>query len=274
MSRFLSIIVLCAGFAAAAAAATEVIDFDTYPDGSQVPEGYTVHDQWQSLGVVFTFGDSVSAAYAVPHACSLSAPNHVGGDPTVLAWFVDPLTGLPAATDFVGTAQDNCWGNGEGIWMTAYDADGQVVAQEFNTGSGHLVTFNFPEPTVVMIRMVEHLQGIDDFTFNTPVPLAPVAVAAQPVAGMLVSPNPAATSRGERVRVALRVADVPATSLRIFDLRGRLVRALPYPPAGAADMVAEWDGCADGGEEAAPGVYMVRWTGGGRTLTEKLTLLR
>ena len=69
------------GFAHAA----EVIDFDTYPDGTPVYEGYTVGDQWRSLGVVFTMGDSVSAAYAVPHACSLSQPNHVGGDPVVLA---------------------------------------------------------------------------------------------------------------------------------------------------------------------------------------------
>ncbi|MBK6897783.1 MAG: T9SS type A sorting domain-containing protein [bacterium] len=259
---------------ASSATGAELIDFDTYPGGAAVPEGYTVFDQWRSLGVVFTMGDSVRAAYAVPHACSLSAPNHVGGDPAVLAWFVDPQTGLPAATDFVGTAQDECWGNGEGILMTAYDAQGQVVASEFNSGSGHLTTFSFPEPTVVMIRMYEFSQGIDDFTFNTPVPLNPVGVAAQPVAGLMISPNPVATFRGEMARIALQGTSVPEASLRIFDLRGRLVRVLPDLAAGTGDPVVEWNGCDDDGEAASPGVYFIRWTGGGRTLTEKLTLLR
>ncbi|MDO9694222.1 MAG: hypothetical protein Q7W56_05790, partial [Candidatus Latescibacteria bacterium] len=239
-----------------------------------VPEGYTIFDQWRSLGVVFTMGDSARAAYAVPHLCSLSAPNHVGGDPAVLAWFVDPQTGLPAATDFVGTAQDNCWGSGEGIMMTAYDAQGQIVASEFNSGPGHLTTFSFPEPTVVMIRMYEIWQGIDNFTFNTPVPLNPVGAMAQPVAGLLVSPNPVAVFRGESVRVAYRGAGVPEASLSVFDLRGRLVRALPDPAAFAGGPVVEWNGRDDDGQVAAPGVYFIRWTGGGRTLTEKLTLLR
>jgi hypothetical protein len=188
----------CLAALAASARAAEIIDFDTYPDGSPVPQGYTVGDQWQSLGVIFTMSDSSRSAYANPHWCSLSQPNHVGGDLAVLAWFVDPTTGGPALTDFVGTAQDNCWGPGEGILMIAYDIDGQVVAEEFNVGSGHLVTFEFEEPTVRMIRMDCIQQGIDDFTFNIPVPWIDTGVAREaegestrgPRALLRIAPNP------------------------------------------------------------------------------------
>ncbi len=266
------------GFARAA----EVINFDTYPDGTPVPEGFTVSDQWRSLGVVFTMGDSVSAAYAVPHACSLSQPNHVGGDPVVLAWFVDPATGAPAVTDFVGTAQDLCPGNGEGILMQAYDIHGQLVAHQFNAGPGNLVTFTFPEPTVAMLRMEEVGQGIDDFTFNIPVPATPVGVEDDPANGandhldghLEITPNPVGVSSRTQVRFDLQSAHVLAVTLQVYDVRGRRVRSLLHGEFGQGRQVIEWDGRDDHGMSVAPGVYFVRWTGGGGSGAEKVTILR
>lgn len=255
----LTAFVLIAGLSQLTTAA-EVIDFDTYPDGSPVPEGYTVHDQWRSLGVVFTMGDSSRAAYAVPHECSLSQPNHVGGDPVVVAWFVDPITGAPAVTDFVGTAQDLCDGPGEGILMQAYDINGDLVAEEFNVGSGHLVTFSFPEPIVAMLRMEEHQQGIDDFTFNTPVQVSSgvrgVEGAAGSAASLRIAPNPGSGSTG--VRIHLGDMKAGRSSLCIYDPGGRLVRSwsCEFP----SDRSVEWNGCDDKGDLVASGVYLVRLT--------------
>ncbi len=262
--------------------AAEIIQFDTYLDGTPVPEGYTVSDQWRSLGVVFSMGDSSRAAYAVPHPCSKSQPNHVGGDPVVIAWFVDPVTGAPAVTDFVGTAQDLCWGPGEGILMQAFDIDGGLVAQEFNSGSGHTVTFSFPEPTVAMLRMEEVGQGIDDFVFNIPVPAVPADVAQgsgaetgnRSGATVRVTPNPVAGPASVRIRLDLKEARSTRASLRIYDINGRLVRCLLNGEIREGDQVVEWNGANDQGRNVGPGTYLIRWGSSGASESGRVTVLR
>ncbi len=261
--------------------AAEFIDFDTYPDGSPVPQGYTVHDQWQSLGVIFTMSDSVTPAYANPHWCSLSQPNHVGGDLAVLAWFIDPATGAPAITDYVGTAQDNCWGPGEGIQMTAYDVDGHVVADSMNAGPGQLVAFGFEEPVVRMIRMDCLQQGIDDFRFNMPIPVIDTGVAGEtggestrgPRALLRIAPNPVPGFGGGGVRLAIENGG-GETSLRIYDIRGRLVRAFSAGGSAGAPRIVDWDGLDDRGSTVAPGVYLVRWASGVEAGNGRLTVVR
>ena len=69
MIRALLVALALLGPAATSARAAELVGFDTYPDGSPVPEGFTISNQWRALGVVFTMGDSSRAAYAVPHTC-------------------------------------------------------------------------------------------------------------------------------------------------------------------------------------------------------------
>ncbi|MBK8167043.1 MAG: T9SS type A sorting domain-containing protein [bacterium] len=255
-------------------ATREIVDFDTYPDGSPVPEGYTVHDQWSSLGVVFTMGDSSRAVYAVPHMCSLSSPNHVGGDPAVLAWFVDPLTGAPAVTDFVGTAQDNCWGPGEGILMQAFDIHGELLAEAWNEGSGNLVTFSFPEPVVAMIRMREVLQGIDNFTFNIPVPAGTVDAPGVPVAGGAALrqnyPNPF----NPRTTVSFTLPAAGHALVTIHDAKGRLVARLVDQPLPAGAHTADWDGQDAFGVPMPSGTYFCRLTTPWGVETRKMSMLR
>lgn len=255
-------------------AAAEIIDFDTYPDGTSVPEGYTVHDQWKSLGVVFTMGDSSQAAYAVPHTCSLTAPNHVGGDPVVLAWFVDPITGAPAVTDFVGTAQDLCWGQGEGILMQAYDIHGELVAEEWNEGPGHLVTLSFPEPIVAMLRMEEFQQGIDNFTFNIPVPTGPVDVPDAPAAGGAAlrqnSPNPF----NPRTTLSFTLSEAGRAVMSIYDAQGREVARLLDDTLAAGAHSVDWNGVDASGRALPSGTYFCRLTTPWGTETRKLSLIR
>lgn len=157
------------------ASASELVDFDTYPDGTPVPEGWTISDQWAGLGVVFTQCDSVSALWCTPQPeCAYSPPNHTGGSGQaygcIFAWFVDPATGAPATTDFAGARQDWCWWPGEGIIMQAYDSQGHLLAETFSEESGGLVTFSFPEPIIAVLRVEFFVQAIDDFVFNPPVP--------------------------------------------------------------------------------------------------------
>ena len=117
--------------------------------------------------------------------------------------------------------------------MQAYDIHGQLVAQQFNAGPGNLVTFTFPEPTVAMLRMEEVWQGIDDFTFNIPVPATPVGVEEEPANGanghlearLRITPNPVGVSSGTRVRFELQSARATAVTIQVYDVRGRRVRS-------------------------------------------------
>ncbi|MDH4337770.1 MAG: T9SS type A sorting domain-containing protein [Candidatus Krumholzibacteria bacterium] len=63
-------------------------------------------------------------------------------------------------------------------------------------------------------------------------------------------------------------------NLNVFDVHGRLVRALVKDQAarGARDVV--WDGRDDDGRAVASGVYFYRLELGGNTVTRRMTLLK
>ena len=80
--------------------------------------------------------------------------------------------------------------------------------------------------------------------------------------------NPITTIRFE-------LAESARADLRIFDLKGRLVRTLLADrllPAGAGEAV--WLGRDDRGREAPSGVYFYRLTAEGFTQTKRMTLVR
>ncbi len=146
-----------------------VVNFDTYPDGSMVEpdDRYTI--QYSTLGVEFADGGASGPAPS-GNACSYSAPNHAYAD-WIIAYFVDPCTGVPSVTHYAGTRQDFCSAPGEGIDMYTYDAHGNLLDHQFNAGGGNFVAFSYPEPVIARLEMHCLLQGIDDFTFVAPLPV-------------------------------------------------------------------------------------------------------
>ncbi|MBI5836631.1 MAG: hypothetical protein HZB25_05245 [Candidatus Eisenbacteria bacterium] len=159
--------------------------------------------------------------------------------------------------------------------MTAYDVHGQVVAEEFNSGGGHLTVFSLPAPVVAMLRMKEVGQGVDDFTFNTPVLPGTVDVPERGAArgsavSLRVCPNPGHGSAGLRILAAgpgsLQLV------IRIHDLGGRLVRT--FAPGRLPAHLVNWDGRDDGGRSVPSGVYLVRWTGGGLSKSSRVTYIK
>jgi hypothetical protein len=79
--------------------------------------------------------------------------------------------------------------------------------------------------------------------------------------------NPGSDSRLEfTVPAAARV------SLKVYDLQGRMVRALVEQDAAPGTFRAQWDGRDDGGARMARGVYFARLVAGGQTTEKKLVL--
>ena len=63
-------------------------------------------------------------------------------------------------------------------------------------------------------------------------------------------------------------------SLRVFDLKGRLVRVLLEETVDADRHTVRWDGRDDRGYGAPSGVYIYRLAAGGQTLARSMTLAK
>ncbi|HOZ01663.1 MAG TPA: FlgD immunoglobulin-like domain containing protein [Candidatus Syntrophosphaera sp.] len=63
-------------------------------------------------------------------------------------------------------------------------------------------------------------------------------------------------------------------SLSIYNLKGQRVRQLPSGFAVSGEYRVSWDGKDDQGMNAASGIYLLRFTQGGRSLTHRLMLIK
>ncbi len=126
--------------------------------------------------------------------------------------------------------------------------------------TGHIV-FQSDDPTNPEFAVPVSLQVAGaTAAAQTPPPLAILQAAPNPF-------NPRTT-----VRYSLPAAQ-PAT-LRLYDLRGRLVRTLVDEPRPAGVSEATWDGRDQAGRAVAAGAYLARLQAGGRQTTLRLTLVR
>ena len=62
--------------------------------------------------------------------------------------------------------------------------------------------------------------------------------------------------------------------LRVFDLRGRLVRTLVDRALGVGRYAAQWDGRGEDGCELPSGIYLSRLEAGSRVATGRMALVR
>ncbi|MFH1501472.1 MAG: metallophosphoesterase [Candidatus Eisenbacteria bacterium] len=83
-------------------------------------------------------------------------------------------------------------------------------------------------------------------------------------------PNPARTG----TTISFVLASRAETSLKVFDVAGRLVRTLHDGPADPVENVVAWDLRDDGGEEVASGIYFCRLETGGQAVARKLVVLK
>jgi hypothetical protein len=264
MVRSIVILASCvAALALPGAAAAVTINFDTYPDGSLVPGGLTIFDQWQGWGVLFSDKANGGAVGAADNACSRSLPNHASAN-TIVARFVDPASGQQALTDYVGTAQDMCWVPGEGIAIRAYDIHGNQIGSVFNSGGGHFEALSFGSAIVAWAEMDCVLQGIDDFAFNTP---TTVGVPGLPSSFRLERPMNPAT--GARLLVSFSLPSSSPARLELLDVAGRRVALREVGSLGAGAHQVRL------GSDAPPsGVYFLRLIQGGSLASHRVAIVR
>jgi hypothetical protein len=62
--------------------------------------------------------------------------------------------------------------------------------------------------------------------------------------------------------------------LRVYDIGGRLIKALVDGEASRNSCDVVWDGRADGGHRVGAGVYFVRFEAGGEVMTQKIAVMR
>lgn len=91
-------------------------------------------------------------------------------------------------------------------------------------------------------------------------------------------PNPFLTSLNINLRIfdsTLTEEAAGSSSVRIYDVRGRLVRTvLEQGPLHPGEYLYTWDGLDEYGKEASPGVYYVKLQIGERSVTKRVILLR
>jgi len=86
---------------------------------------------------------------------------------------------------------------------------------------------------------------------------------------LAIGPNP---SRGD-VTVLFELPRPSSVSLRVYDVRGRVVRSYAAATHPAGMHTFRWDGRSDGGAALADGVYFARLEVEGTVVTGKLVLM-
>ena len=91
-----------------------------------------------------------------------------------------------------------------------------------------------------------------------------------PVTLSMQLPNPYRAGAG----ISLALPQAGPVRLELFDIRGRKVRVLRSEPMQPGRYTLHWDGRDGSGHLAASGVYLLRLTTQGRTVTRRMVLLR
>ncbi len=147
--------------------------------------------------------------------------------------------------------------------VLARQGDGFVYRDDVSAAAAVAASYSYSLTAV-------GVDGQDVLLSNLSGPGAPPAVAPVTVALAAAWPNPA----NPLVNIRFRAAVGTVATVRIMDVRGRVVREL-HQGLGAGDwQTVVWDGLSDSGRAAASGVYLIRLESGGLLRTERVTLAR
>jgi len=201
-----------------------------------------------------------------------------GGESWELIWEVDDPYKL--ALDPVNSSTVYCW---------AERGDNKVYKSTNGGYDWEDISYNLNELTFDDWALSMKVHPIERNKLYVGTGHAGILLLEQPLGIIEHDPNPSSSQIKElnvlqnypnpfnpmtMIEVAIPEEKEEKVSLRIYDLRGRLVRALVEEslPAGRYHLV--WDGRSDRGEPVPSGVYLYTLRQGSRALTRKMTILR
>jgi hypothetical protein len=177
----------------------------------------------------------------------VAAPEHVLVDFVIPAGFSGSVSALGPPTFVIGPKWDYVWS--------------RFTIGEASVGAGWngALAFAYGETSDYLLEVQRDMTGVEEV--EGPITATRLLPAL---------PNPfygATTIRFELVRPS----DV---SVGVYDVAGRMIRALIGGPRTAGRDEVVWDGRNDAGEKVASGMYFVRLRSEGRSYSSPLILLR
>ncbi|TPW11747.1 MAG: Uncharacterized protein FD129_1597, partial [bacterium] len=145
-------------------------------------------------------------------------------------------------------------------------------------------SFTFPTPGTHRIQVkardafgfeTPHLSHVDWEVTDLPAkPHMPMPILLIPVRGIttevIIQPNPSPAG----VRIQFGLSEPMTVGLRVFDVRGRLVRESAGLDLAAGDQRLDWDGRGTDGRRAPAGVYFVELSAGSQRVMRTVSLVR
>ncbi len=124
-------------------------------------------------------------------------------------------------------------------------------------------------PHLVMQKVLDWLQG------HTDVPDFEEEQASIPKSVELLQNYPNPFNPDTRIQFKLRSGRLPLhTTLRIYNVRGQLVRTLLDEERTGGDYSVLWDGRDKSGDEVSSGIYFCRLSAGSSSQVKKMVLLK
>jgi len=160
-----------------------------------------------------------------------------------------------------------------GAGVIARLADGTPAgAHDVTDMDGHYCILNLAAGTYTLevrvddylVAWVNGVEVVDD--------LSSVPISVLPAPFVLDPPWPNPMSAGLRLRLQIR--EPMALDLRIYDARGRLVRAWTAPDIGEGPSTYQWNGLDRAGRPVPTGLYFVRVKGTDHTATRRIIVIR
>jgi peptidase C25-like protein/VCBS repeat protein len=219
---------------------------------------------------------STEATVASPVVADINGdefPDVVVGDETGSLAALSGATGTMLAGFPIALAAE-AWGTPA---LCDCDGDGlsEIVVTDFG-GTVHMWDYDFPFSPGGPAPWPQFQHDARRSGTSEPSNMVGVGpqVAAAPRAPELTAPHPNPAREGVQLGFGVPVEhDGAALELAVYDLAGRRVRTIVQGPARPGRGAARWDLQDARGGRSPAGVFLVRMTLAGRTLTRKLVVL-
>lgn len=209
------------------------------------PVGDTLYIQ--TWGTVGNPNNQVSPDVIVPNGSAVQVLRYAG-----LNW---------AITDSVAGIRYQ----GEGYRLVFFGFGFEGMTSTGQLYSGHYLS----KPHFIMERVLDWLQE------HTDVPDSEEEQASLPRSVELLQNYPNPFNPDTRIQFTVNAGRFPLrTSLRIYNIRGQLVRTLLDEDRTGGDYTVLWDGRDEKGKAVSSGIYFCRLSAGSSTEVKKMVLLK